>query len=84
MCLAVPAKIAEINQGVATCRVGEGDTFIKASLLLLDEEPQIGDYLIVHAGFALRRMDLQEAEESLKILREMISLVEGQASGNPE
>ncbi|MGM0646071.1 MAG: HypC/HybG/HupF family hydrogenase formation chaperone [Thermodesulfobacteriota bacterium] len=39
--------------------------------MLLEEEPQIGDYLIVHAGFALRIMDMQEAQESLQILREM-------------
>ena len=74
MCLAVPAKVESIEQGVATCRVGEGDSFIKASLLLLDEGVELGDYVIVHAGFAIRRLDEQEARESLELLREMATM----------
>lgn len=72
MCLAVPAEIIAINDGVATCRVGEGGTTIQASLMLLDGEPKIGEYLIIHAGFALRVLDPQEAEENLKLLRDVI------------
>jgi hydrogenase expression/formation protein HypC len=72
MCLAVPAEILEIKDGVATCRVGEGGTTIQASLMLLDAEPRLGDYLIIHAGFALRVLDPREAEESLKLLREVV------------
>ncbi len=72
MCLAVPAEIIAITDGVATCRVGDGDTNITASLMLLDGEAAIGDFLIIHAGFALRKLDRQEAEESLKLLREVV------------
>ena len=71
MCLAIPSKIEEITEGVANCRVGESDTFIKVSLMLMEEEPKIGDYVIVHAGFALRILDPLEAEESLNVLRQM-------------
>ncbi len=42
--------------------------------LLLIENPRIGDYVIVHAGFAIQKIDEAEANESLKILREMASL----------
>ncbi len=71
MCLAIPAKIESITNGVAQCRVGEGETFVSASMLLLDEEVTLGDYVIIHAGFAIRKLDLREARESLAILREL-------------
>jgi len=38
--------------------------------LLLIEDAQVGDYVIVHAGFAIRKIDEAEAEESLRLLRE--------------
>ena len=77
MCLAIPAKIEEINEGMAKCRVGESDTFLDVSIMLMPEEVAVGDYLIVHAGFALRKLDPQEAEESLRIMRDMIKLTDG-------
>lgn len=78
MCLAVPAQILEINDGVATCQVGEGNTTVDASIMLLDEEVTTGDYIIIHAGFALRKLDQKEAEETLKILRDMVELSGGE------
>lgn len=74
MCLAVPAKIVSVEQNVATCRVGEGDTFIKASLMLMEKSAQPGDYIIIHAGFALRKLDVEEAEETIRLFREMMAL----------
>ncbi|MBI9081340.1 MAG: HypC/HybG/HupF family hydrogenase formation chaperone [Pseudodesulfovibrio sp.] len=78
MCLAIPAKILEITDGVAICKVGEGDTTVQASIMLLDEEITIGDYIIIHAGFALRKLDDKEAEETLKILRDLVDLMGGE------
>ncbi|MFZ5812142.1 MAG: HypC/HybG/HupF family hydrogenase formation chaperone [Thermodesulfobacteriota bacterium] len=69
MCLAVPAEVVRIADNVATCRLGEGQSLIRASLMLLPESPALGDYLMVHAGFALRVMDPAEAEETLRLLR---------------
>ena len=69
MCLAVPAQIIRMADGVAICRLGCGQTTLQASLLLLPDPPAIGDYLIVHAGFALRVMDAAEAKETLCRLR---------------
>lgn len=71
MCLAIPAKIESVENGMVHCRVGEGETFVDASIMLLDQEVSIGDYVIIHAGFAIRKLDLQEARESLTILREL-------------
>ncbi|WP_432736209.1 HypC/HybG/HupF family hydrogenase formation chaperone [Maridesulfovibrio sp. FT414] len=80
MCLAIPVEIQSIENQVARCRVGEGETYLDASLMLMGEEVEVGDYLIVHAGFALRKLDPKEAEETLKILRDMVKLTEGAGS----
>jgi hydrogenase expression/formation protein HypC len=78
MCLAVPVKIESIDGDTANCRVGEGETFIKASLMLIEPKPEVDDYIILHAGFALRKLDPKEAQESLDILRDMARAVQGQ------
>jgi hydrogenase expression/formation protein HypC len=44
-----------------------------ASLMLLEEEIAVGDYVIVHAGFAISRLDEAEALETLRLMREVFS-----------
>ncbi len=74
MCLAIPVCVTECADGMATVRVGEGETVMNVSTLLLEEPPCVGDYAIVHAGFILRILDPAEARESLAIFRELASL----------
>lgn len=74
MCLAIPAEIIEIQEDTATVRVG--DALRKASLMLLPEPAQLGEFVIVHAGFALHKVDPKEAEESIKLLRELASMAD--------
>ena len=69
MCLAIPAEVVQIEDEMATVKVG--DALRKASLILLEDGAQLGDYVIVHAGFALHKMDPLEARESLRLLREL-------------
>ncbi|MHC1750966.1 HypC/HybG/HupF family hydrogenase formation chaperone [Humidesulfovibrio sp.] len=76
MCLAVPAEVISIEDQVATCRVGEGDTTVTASLMVLDEEIALGDFLIIHAGFAIRKLDPLEAKQTLQILRDVMAAAE--------
>lgn len=72
MCLAIPARIVELQPAdMARVRIGESSTFLSASTMLLPESPEVGDYVIVHAGFALRKLSDQEALESLEALREV-------------
>jgi len=71
MCLAIPSKIVKIKDNMGVIDV-EGVQ--KEVSLLLIEDPRIGDYVIVHAGFAIQKIDEAEANESLKILREMAYL----------
>ena len=75
MCLAVPVRVVEVpEEGKARVQVGSGESFMEISTLLLPEAPRPGDYVIVHAGFALRSLDAEEAEESLKIFRQIAEL----------
>lgn len=72
MCLAVPMKVTEVSEeGIARCRVGDSETYVSTSVALLPEPPVPGDYVIVHAGFALRRLEPEDAEETLRLLREI-------------
>jgi hydrogenase expression/formation protein HypC len=48
--------------------------------LLLIEDPKIGDFVIVHAGFAIHKIDEHDAMESLKVLRQMASLMDSDPS----
>jgi hydrogenase expression/formation protein HypC len=73
MCLAIPAKIKSIQDQMATIDM-EG-TQRDVSLLLL-EDAAIGDFVIVHAGFAIHKIDEHEAMESLKVLRQMAALMD--------
>jgi hydrogenase expression/formation protein HypC len=77
MCLAIPSKIIKIQNNMATIDV-EG-VQRQASLLLL-EDARVGDYVIVHAGFAIQKLDEASAQETLDLLREAIAAVEKRES----
>jgi len=72
MCLAVPMQIISV----------EGDTMVaeidgvrrEASLLMLNEEVKVGDFVLIHAGFAISRLDDDEALETIELMRECLSL----------
>ncbi len=70
MCLAIPSKIVKIENTIGT--IDAGGVKKEISLLLL-ENARIGDYVIVHAGFAIHKIDESTAMESLKYLRELAS-----------
>lgn len=72
MCLAVPGKIIEITQTPAAKmgRVDFGGVFREVCLEAVPEV-KIGDYVIVHAGFALNTLSEREAQETLDALREL-------------
>ena len=71
MCVAVPMKVLEIEQNTALVELG--GTQRQARLDIIDQSPQIGDYVIVHAGFAIRLIEEKEARETLKYFEEMLS-----------
>jgi hydrogenase expression/formation protein HypC len=68
MCVAVPSQIVDIQEGMATVEIGGVRRRISLSLL---PDARVKDYVLVHAGFAIKQIDENEALETLKILREM-------------
>ena len=78
MCLAIPSKITRIENSMATIDV---DGVQREASLLLLEEAEIGDYVIVHAGFAIHKIDEAAALETLELLKEAAALVEGGSDG---
>jgi len=74
MCLGIPAKLVEIEDSTAG-KVEIGGIRRRINLSLV-EDVRIGDYVIVHAGFAITKLDKEEAEETLKILRELAQEIE--------
>ena len=68
MCLGIPAKILNISGSIAEVEIR--DIRRKASLELV-EDVKAGDYVILHAGFAITKLDEEEAEETLKLLEKI-------------
>ena len=73
MCLAVPAKIISINEN--TGRVEFGSVRRNIDLRLISEV-QEGDYVLVHAGFAIEKLDKDEAEKTLQLFNELTIAME--------
>ena len=72
MCLAIPMKIIETDGRRAKVEVDGVQTKANVSLI---EQPIPGDYVIVHAGFAIERLDTIEAEERIKLFSELGDLM---------
>lgn len=68
MCLAIPMKVVEIDGEFGTVELG--GVRRKAGLQLI-EEVKIGDYVIVHAGFAIEKLDEDEAQETLRLIQQI-------------
>jgi hydrogenase expression/formation protein HypC len=68
MCLSIPSKVISINGNKATVSVG--GTEYEASLQLV-EDVEIGDYVLLHTGFAIQKISEEDANETMKLLREL-------------
>ncbi len=68
MCLAVPARVVSMDGHLATVDM-MGNT--RTADLSLVENVSVDDYVLVHAGFGIRKMDPEEAEETLTLFKEM-------------
>ncbi|MFP5258604.1 MAG: HypC/HybG/HupF family hydrogenase formation chaperone [Acidobacteriota bacterium] len=72
MCLAVPMEVTAINDMIADVEIGGVTRQVR--LDLIDTAPALGDFVIVHAGFAIRRMDRDDAMETIKLFQEGLGL----------
>lgn len=78
MCLGVPGRVVELSaeHGVPMGLIDFGGVRRKICLAYVADEVEIGDYVIVHVGFAISRLDEEEAQRTMAILREMAELEE--------
>jgi hydrogenase expression/formation protein HypC len=76
MCLAIPARVVEMPE--ADTAVVDLDGVRKAISLALVEDVVVGDYVIVHVGFALNKLNAEEAEKTLALFAEMGAAVAAQ------
>ncbi len=77
MCLAVPSKIVEIKEALATVDV---DGVRREASLMLLEDVKIGDYVIIHAGFAISKVDEEIAKQALVDMRNMLDAVDAMSN----
>jgi hydrogenase expression/formation protein HypC len=69
MCLAIPAKVVEKTNGTGIAEIGG----VKREVdLRLVEDAQVGDYVILHAGFAIQKLNEEEAKETLELLEKAL------------
>ena len=69
MCLAIPAKVLEIQGDIAKVDFGQG---VAREVNVMLVEAHIGEYVLVHAGYAIQLVDQEAAEESLRLWRELL------------
>ncbi len=73
MCIAIPALIKSIEDKEAEVEIG-GIT--RRISLWLTPEAEVGDYVLLHTGYAINILDQEEAEETLKLLEEIAGMAE--------
>lgn len=73
MCLAIPSKITQIDNEMALIDV---DGVKRSASLMLLEDAAVGDYVIVHAGFAIKKLDEASAIETIRLLKEAAAFVD--------
>jgi len=71
MCLAVPVQVVSIKGNEAEVEIGGVKRQVS---IMLTPEVKVGDYVLLHTGYAINVIDEAEAQETLKLLTEMISL----------
>jgi hydrogenase expression/formation protein HypC len=73
MCLAIPMKIIKVEGTVATAEV---DGITRQARLDLLPEAGLGDFILIHAGLAISRLDPEDAAETLALMREMADAIQ--------
>jgi hydrogenase expression/formation protein HypC len=68
MCIAVPLEVVEIRGDIALARFGNSTREVHLDLL---EGVSAGDYVLVHAGFAIEKLNKEEAEKTLSLFKEI-------------
>ena len=71
MCLGVPMQVKTIDNEMATCEI---DGVQREASLMMIEDVNVGDYVLIHAGFAIEKIDEAEAQLTLQALRDALDM----------
>jgi len=82
VCLGIPVKVVELDPSGESGKVDYLGTRVQTGFALLPGI-ELGDWVIVHAGFAISRLDEEEARETLDLLREIVEKSENDGSFHP-
>jgi len=72
MCLGIPGKVVAVNQAEGWAMVESFGVQKKVGIALVDEDVAPGDYLMVHAGYAIGKINLQDAQSTLELWEEIL------------
>ncbi len=70
MCLAIPMQIVSIDGETAICEI---DGVKREASLMMVEDVQVGDFVLIHAGFAMEKLDQTDAEATLALFRQILA-----------
>ena len=71
MCLGVPMQVVSLENDMAVCEI---DGVKREASMMMLENVNIGDYVLIHAGFAIEKIDAKEAQLTLQALREALDM----------
>jgi len=75
MCWAIPLQLTEVTGDTGKVNVGGA---VREVGLQLVEDPKVGDYVLIHAGFAIQKLDEKEAQETLRLWQEIAEKMEAE------
>lgn len=78
MCLSIPSQITKIDRSRNVATVDTMGVAREASLDLIDQPVDVGDYVLIHIGFAMNKIDEADAVQSLEAYREIITMMEAE------
>ena len=70
MCLGVPMRIVSIDGDTAVCEI---DGVKRDASLMMVENVSVGDFVLIHAGFAIEKLDEEDAQETLRLFRQLLA-----------
>jgi hydrogenase expression/formation protein HypC len=77
MCLSIPSKVVKIDSDKNSAQVETMGVFREVGLdLMEDDSIQVGDYVLIHVGFIMNKIDEADALDSLRIYQEILNVIE--------
>ncbi len=77
MCLSIPSKVVKISEDQTMCTVDTMGVQRDASLMMMgDDDVKVGDYVLLHIGFVMNRIDEEEALASIDTYKEILELMD--------